>query len=160
MKKDGNVICVDFDGTCTTHDYPYIGKDIGAIPVLKLLIDNGHKLVLFTMRSGVTLNEAVHWFNSNGIELYGIQTNPTQKHWTSSPKAYGQLYIDDASLGCPLIYDKKVHDRPYVDWSIVEGMLWDRGYFEFKPQIAAKDVDISKVKVSVWSPDKNTEENV
>ena len=22
-------ICVDFDGTCVTHEYPFIGKDIG-----------------------------------------------------------------------------------------------------------------------------------
>ena len=77
------VIIVDFDGTCTTHSYPYIGKEIGAVDVLKKLIAHGHKLVLFTMRSGVTLNEAVNWFNQNGIELYGIQSNPTQKNWTS-----------------------------------------------------------------------------
>jgi hypothetical protein len=28
-------ICIDFDGTCVTHEFPNIGKDIGAIPVLK-----------------------------------------------------------------------------------------------------------------------------
>jgi hypothetical protein len=35
-----------------THDYPKIGKDIGAVLVLKELIDNKHQLILFTMRSG------------------------------------------------------------------------------------------------------------
>ena len=44
-------ICIDFDGTCVTHDFPKVGKDIGAIPVLKKLIENGHNLILFTMRS-------------------------------------------------------------------------------------------------------------
>lgn len=29
------IFCIDFDDTCVTHEYPNIGKDIGAIPVLK-----------------------------------------------------------------------------------------------------------------------------
>lgn len=29
------IIGIDFDGTVVTHDFPKIGKDIGAVPVLK-----------------------------------------------------------------------------------------------------------------------------
>jgi hypothetical protein len=116
-------ICVDADGTCFTHDYPNIGKDIGAVPVLKKLTDNGHNLIIFTMRSGKELSDVVKWYKDNEIPLYGIQTNPTQGSWTSSPKAYGQLYIDDASLGCPLIRNTSKHSRPFVDWVKVEEML-------------------------------------
>ena len=47
------IICVDFDGTCVTHDFPEIGKDIGAIPILLRLVDAGHKLILYTMRSDI-----------------------------------------------------------------------------------------------------------
>jgi hypothetical protein len=134
-------ICVDFDGTCVTHNFPELGKDIGAVPVLKKLVNKGHKLILFTMRSdgqeeqeigemkiypGDFLTQAVNWFKENDIELYGIQRNPTQDEWTSSPKAYGQLYIDDAALGCPLIYPKN-GDRPYVNWELVEQILISRG---------------------------------
>lgn len=43
-------IAIDFDGTCVTPEYPEIGKDIGAVPVLKRLVENGHKLILHTMR--------------------------------------------------------------------------------------------------------------
>jgi hypothetical protein len=116
-------ICVDFDGTCVTHEYPEIGKDIGAQPVLKRMVEEGHKLVLFTMRSGEPLDQAVDWFDRNGIPLYGVNTNPTQKTWTASPKAYGQLYIDDAALGMELRYpiDGK---RPYVDWKWVESKFF------------------------------------
>ena len=32
-------ICIDFDGTCVTHEFPSIGKDIGAIPVLKEMVN-------------------------------------------------------------------------------------------------------------------------
>ena len=79
-------IAVDFDGTCVTHDYPRIGKEIGATKVLKHLVEAGHKLILNTMRSGKELQDAIHWFNENGIELYGVNENPIQKHWTTSPK--------------------------------------------------------------------------
>lgn len=34
-------ICIDFDGTCVTHEFPKVGKDIGAIPVLNKIADAG-----------------------------------------------------------------------------------------------------------------------
>lgn len=132
-------ICIDFDGTCVTHEFPKVGKDIGAIPVLNKIADAGHNLILFTMRSdieevtsndygihkqaGEYLTDAVNWFKENNIKLYGININPSQTSWTKSPKAYGQLYIDDAALGCPLIYNPEISDRPFVDWVKVEEML-------------------------------------
>lgn len=118
-------IAIDFDGTCVTHDYPRIGKDIGAIEVLKLLIESGHKLILNTMRSGKELDDAVNWFKENNIELFGINKNPTQKRWTNSPKVYAHMYIDDAALGCPLKMDLSLSDRPFVDWEIVSTLLKD-----------------------------------
>lgn len=130
-KENANsYICVDFDGTSTTHDYPNIGKDIGAVKVLKKLVDEGHNLILFTMRSGKTLQDAVDWYAKNNIQLFGINTNPTQKNWTSSPKAYGHLYIDDAALNCPLKYDADFHYRPYVDWEEVEKILIEKGFIK------------------------------
>lgn len=136
-------ICIDFDGTCVSHEFPKIGKDIGAVPVLKELTEKGHKLILFTMRSDRknkkkidgqevvveenVLTEAVQWFADNNIPLYGIQKNPKQRFWTSSPKAYGHLYIDDANLGCPLITDDPETERPYVDWEKIREILIEKG---------------------------------
>jgi hypothetical protein len=120
-------IVLDFDGTVVTHNYPFIGSDIGSVPVLRKIIENNHKLILFTMRSGKTLDDAIKWFKINEIPLYGVQKNPTQDKWTSSPKAYGQLIIDDAALGCPLIYNPVLSDRPFVDWSVVEKKLKEMG---------------------------------
>jgi len=117
------IIAIDFDGTCVTHDFPNVGKDINAVPVLKRLQNEGHLFVLNTMRSGEYLEFAVNWFKTNGLNLFGINENPTQSKWTSSPKVYAHIYIDDAALGCPLIYDK--HDRPYVDWSKVEDYFFN-----------------------------------
>lgn len=125
------VIAVDFDGTCVTHEYPSIGKDIGAVPVLKRLVDKGHQLILHTMRSGDTLAEAVQWFADNDIPLHCVGKNPTQHTWTDSLKCYANLYIDDAALGCPLTlglnYKATPDLRAYVDWKEVELMLVDEG---------------------------------
>lgn len=117
-------IVIDFDGTVVTHEYPQVGKDIGAAPVLKNLVKGGHNLILFTMRSKDNfLDDAIKWFENNNIPLYGIQTNPTQKLWTTSPKAYGEIIIDDSALGCPLKYDYNISAHPFVDWEQVGRML-------------------------------------
>lgn len=125
-------IVIDFDGTVCAHEYPDIGFDIGAVPILKRLVEAGHKLILFTMRDNKDernhLDEAVQWFHERDIDLFGIQTNPTQHFWTSSPKAYGHIIIDDAALGCPLIYPEN-GGRPYVDWFDVDKILHNNGAF-------------------------------
>jgi hypothetical protein len=124
-------ILIDFDGTVVTHEFPRVGRDIGAVPVLKALVAKGHNLILFTMRSDGSsiqhsyLSQAVRWFKSHDIPLYGIQTNPTQGEWTSSPKAYGQLIIDDIALGIPLVHGQS--KKPYVDWIKVAYILKTQG---------------------------------
>jgi hypothetical protein len=117
------IICVDFDGTMVDHRYPEIGKNVPyAVEYLKGLIANGHSIILWTMRSGEELEQAADWMRDRGIVLYGVNENPTQHKWTQSPKAYGQLYIDDAACGCPLI-KLPGFARPCVDWSAISKMI-------------------------------------
>ena len=116
-------IAVDFDGTCVTHEYPNVGRDIGAVPVLKKLVEAGHKIILNTMRSGDELADAIQWFIDNDIPLFGVNENPTQKSWTASPKVYAHIYIDDAALGCPITENIFFTKRPFVDWVEVEKQL-------------------------------------
>lgn len=116
------VIALDFDGTVVTHEYPYIGEDIGAVPVLKELVAAGHQLILFTMRSGKLLDDALAWFERNGIELYAVNENPEQVSWTSSVKVHANMYIDDCALGCPIRFEDGVR-RPFVDWKKVREIL-------------------------------------
>jgi hypothetical protein len=119
------LIGIDFDGTCVTHDYPRVGKDIGAAPVLQKIVRAGHDLVLCTMRGDTKgdLGDAIAWFSRNDIPLFCINCAPGQKEWTQSPKPYAHLYIDDTALGCPLTYDPANSNRPYVNWSEVERLL-------------------------------------
>lgn len=143
-------IAVDFDGTIVTHEFPLVGKNIGAEHVLRELVDNGHQLILFTMRSdehsigeefakeiGVEpspvknyLSDALDWFKKEGIPLYGVQSDPSQTKWTTSPKAYAHLYIDDAALGCPLKSDPSISYRAFVDWEAVRALLVDQGFLK------------------------------
>jgi hypothetical protein len=53
-----------------------------------------------------------------------VGENPTQKEWTSSPKCYAHIYIDDAALGCPLVKGEN-GERDYVDWTAVEKLLFN-----------------------------------
>jgi hypothetical protein len=138
---ENSIIGVDFDGTCVTHEFPEIGHDIGATEVLRELVDKGHKLILFTMRSDIEnpasdnplivnksgdyLTQAVNWFKEHNIPLYGVNINPTQHKWTTSPKCYCHLYIDDASIGVPLV--RVSGKRPFVNWVKVRELLVDEG---------------------------------
>ncbi len=121
------IIAVDFDGTCVTHEFPRVGADIGAVPILKKLVEKGHQIILYTMRSDDFLQDAVDWFEKNNIPLLGVNENPSQKQWTSSPKIFAHLYIDDSALECPLLYNPILSERPYVDWERVLSILVTKG---------------------------------
>ncbi len=124
------IIAIDFDGTIVTHEYPEIGTPVpGALDVMKQWQEHGHQLILWTMRSGDKLTEAIHYLNMNGIVLYGANINPTQSKWTDSPKAYAQVYIDDTTAGCPLIYP--AFGRAYVDWKKI-GEMYSDGFGKSK----------------------------
>jgi hypothetical protein len=143
-------IAIDFDGTCITNDWPKKGKDIGAVPVLKKLVNAGHRLILYTCRAnheedrqiedlfmpaGNHLQEAIDWFDNNNIELSAINFNPDEADagFNFVEKIHFDLLIDDKALGVPLvktaiINDKIVtSDRPFVSWYIIEDLLKNRG---------------------------------
>lgn len=131
-------ISVDFDGTCVTANFPFIGYNIGAQYVLKTLVDKGHKIILNTLRGHVSrdwnknnfdfdvLDAALNWFKANNIELYGVNENPDQD-WTDSPKPFAHFIIDDYALGCPLI---NVGDRYFVDWIKITQFFYNCGVFD------------------------------
>lgn len=125
------IFAIDFDGTCVEHLYPNVGQDLeGAVETLKALTDNGHQLILLTMRGSepspvnedkTVLDDAVQWFNDRNIPLYAVNENPTQRRWTDSPKVYAHIYIDDANLGCP-------RNQYGVDWKRINLMLKNEKY--------------------------------
>ena len=123
------IIAVDFDGTVVTHAYPYVGEDAGAVPVLRELVDNGCKLILYTMRSDKLLEAAVAWFRDRQLPLYAVNSNPEQAHWTASPKVHADLYIYDAALGCPVRFIDGIR-HPVADWGRIRELLVREGYLD------------------------------
>lgn len=118
-------IAIDFDGTIVTHEFPRIG-DVNpyAFSWMRKFQAAGARLILWTMRSdgqdcGDALSRAVEHCRANGVEFFGVNSNPEQAEWTSSPKAYAKIYIDDAAFGCPLRENPKAGGRPMVDWQKV-----------------------------------------
>lgn len=115
-KNPGDVvIAIDFDGTLAHHEYPKCGSLVpfAKETVLKLQAHNV-RWILWTMRSGRHLEEAVSMLRLEGLRPWGVNHNEEQT-WTTSPKCYAQLYIDDAAFGVPLIKDEW-SDREFVDW--------------------------------------------
>lgn len=122
------VIAIDFDGTCVEHEYPSVGMDVeGAVETLRALNNKGHRLILFTMRSGDKLDKAIKWFKDREIELWAVNENPEQREWTESPKVFADVYIDDAALGCPIMFIDGVR-RPVINWRKVREWLEYHGY--------------------------------
>lgn len=126
------ILAIDFDGTCVDHRYPDVGDDVpGVVRWLKAFSEAGAKLILWTMRSSGRedgtdpLADAVEWFRAREIPLHGINANPDQSSWTSSPKAYANIYIDDAAIGCPLKQNPRMGGRPFVDWSEVGPLVME-----------------------------------
>lgn len=97
-------IAVDFDGTIVEHRYPKIGREIPfAVDTLKMLIADHHKVILWTVREGVLLDEAVAWCKERGIEFYAVnrdypeETVEGNEHFTRKLKV--DLFIDDRNIG-------------------------------------------------------------
>ena len=109
-KENMAIIGIDFDGTCVTDLFPYVGDNIGAASVLRKLADK-NLLILYTVRDGKYLQDAVDWFRYNRIDLYSVNYNP--EPISSSPKLDCDYYIDDRNIGTPLT------DKGYVDWNVI-----------------------------------------
>ena len=76
------IIAVDFDGTIVEHRYPEIGREIPfAVETLKKLIEDRHQLILWSVREGRLLDEAVEWCRQRGVEFYAVNKDLLQEEW-------------------------------------------------------------------------------
>jgi hypothetical protein len=111
------IIAVDFDGTIVEHAYPKIGKPIPfAIEVLKKLQREEHHLViLWTVREGNLLKEAVEYCKRSGLEFYAVNNNyPEENPGVEPRKINADMYIDDKNIG------------GIPDWGIIYNMVKSR----------------------------------
>ncbi|MBR3884219.1 MAG: hypothetical protein IKJ31_05615 [Bacteroidaceae bacterium] len=133
------IIAVDFDGTIVEHKYPEIGKEIPfATTTLKMLMKEQHHLILWTVRKGKTLDEAVAWCKERGVEFYAINKNyPEEKveEGGEYSKINADLFIDDLNLG------------GLPDWGQIYSMIKDNKTWK---DIYTKGSNLPKQKKKGW----------
>lgn len=117
------VIAIDFDGTIVEHRYPSIGRELPfAIETLKKLTEEGHRLILWTVREGRLLDEAVAFCRERGLEFYAVNRDYPEEeknrnnHFSRKLKA--DLWIDDRNLG------------GLPDWGTIYEMVHNRLTYE------------------------------
>jgi hypothetical protein len=96
------IIAVDFDGTIVDNKYPKIGKEkLFAIDTLKALHKQGHQLILWTVRNGKQLEEAVSFCKERGVEFYAVNKSYPEEEFDESisRKINADLFIDDRNMG-------------------------------------------------------------
>ena len=98
------IIAIDFDGTLVEHKYPEIGREIPfAFETLRRLQQDKHRLILWTVREGRLLDEALAFCRERGIEFYAVnrdypeEEKGANRHYSRKLKA--DLFIDDRNLG-------------------------------------------------------------
>ena len=111
-------IAVDFDGTIVEHRYPEIGREIPfATDTLKLLAKEGHRLILWSVREGRLLDEAVEWCRERGLEFYAVNKDypeETKEDNNFSRKLKVEMFIDDRNVG------------GLPDWGIIYKMISEK----------------------------------
>lgn len=116
------IIAVDFDGTIVEHRYPEIGEERPfAISTLRLLASQRHRLILWTVRRGKLLEDAVEWCRSRGVDFYAVNKNFPEEILDEGGcfgKINADIFIDDCNLG------------GLPDWGLIykminEGKTWN-----------------------------------
>ena len=133
------IIAVDFDGTIVEHQYPAIGKELPyAIDVLKKLQEEKHRLILWTVREGKLLEDAVNFCRERGLEFYAVNRDYPEEekgknsHYTRKLKA--DLWIDDRNLG------------GLPDWGTIYEMVHHRLSYEDLMNRYEEDYEVPKKK--------------
>lgn len=95
------IIAVDFDGTIVEHEYPKIGRPIPfAIETLLQLQKDRHQLLLWTVRDGDLLQEAIDYCAKRGLHFYAANKNyPEEEVVGAARKLNADLFIDDRNVG-------------------------------------------------------------
>lgn len=129
------IIAVDFDGTIVEHKYPEIGNERPfATYTLRKLIEDRHRLILWTVRRGKELQEAVDWCKERGVEFYAVNRNfpeETVEPHGGYSKINAELFIDDCNLG-------GIPDWGKIYQMINEGKNWKEIYAESNEEKTAK----------------------
>ena len=66
------------------------------------LQDEGHQIVLWSIREGIYLEKAVRWCHERGLDFYAVNSEFPDASWSGqgvARKIKADVYIDDRNLG-------------------------------------------------------------
>ena len=137
------IIAVDFDGTIVEHKYPNIGEELPfATSTLRILAAQQHRLILWTVRRGKLLEEAVEWCRRRGVEFYAVNKNFPEEILDSSVcfgKINADIFIDDCNLG------------GIPDWGVIYSMITEnKQWSDIYKKNAVTDKPEKKKKGWFW----------
>ncbi|NIJ43790.1 hydroxymethylpyrimidine pyrophosphatase-like HAD family hydrolase [Wenyingzhuangia heitensis] len=115
------IIAVDFDGTIVKDEYPKIGPaQLFAFSTLKKMQEKGYRLILWTLRDGRKLDEAVAYCKENGVEFYAVNKNYPEETLNNKSirKIHADLFIDDRNIG------------GFIGWGKIHQLLFDDNAIE------------------------------
>lgn len=100
--KDFKIIAVDFDGTLCENAWPDIGKpNYEMLAYIKNQQRQGAKIILWTCREGLKLDEALIWCSGHGLRFDAVNRNVPEiieAFGGDCRKIYADVYIDDLSF--------------------------------------------------------------
>ena len=131
------IIAVDFDGTIVEHDYPNIGAELpfATATLKKLQSEQFHRLILWTIRTGKELDEAVEFCRSKGLIFYAHNCNYPGEELdeNTSRKVNADMFIDDRNVGGMMdwgvIYRHVTNPNSAVDYYDAEKKRKKKGFF-------------------------------
>lgn len=110
------IVAIDFDGTIVKDEYPKIGQpQLFAFETIKKMEQKGYRLILWTLRDGKKLEEAVEFCLKNGVEFYAVNKNYPEEilEKRSIRKIHADIFIDDRNIG------------GFIGWGKIHQMLFN-----------------------------------
>lgn len=136
------IIAVDFDGTIVEHAYPKIGKPIPfAVETLKRLQKEQHQIILWSVREGKLLQEAVDYCHERGLDFFAVNSNFPDENaihdGQTARKLAADVFIDDHNLG------------GLPEWGIIYQMIHTGSTYEPIPYAGVVSQEVKR-KVPWW----------
>jgi uncharacterized HAD superfamily protein len=107
-------IAIDFDGTIAESHWPNVGNEIpGAIQTIKRLHKRGHKVIIWTCRTGEPLQHAIQWLIQHNVPYDAINQNLPEhikRYKGDTRKVHADLYVDDKGLGMRKVKSSELWD--------------------------------------------------
>ena len=144
-ERDYTIFAVDFDGVLCRNAWPKIGEPLERnIEWIRELRALGNKIILWTNRERLRLDQAVEWCREHGLEFDAINDNLPEviAYYGDNPrKISADYYIDDRAIVADVFTDELMRSGMDIPRRVPEkrnAPIWSKSIDE---RIADGEVD-------------------